>query len=142
MAFEFLGGELRCGRPWHPYGVEFALGNCEEEGQALNRFLEVPLGGNPPTDPVAEYDPVGWPTFNYWPRNRTLTHEQFYWRWLERGPRGRPAPDDQPAGRQHGPVPAVPGEEEQLQRDGRRAPAGPAAVRAAGLRRRPGRRSR
>jgi hypothetical protein len=28
MAFEFLGGELRCGRPWHEYGVEFALGSC------------------------------------------------------------------------------------------------------------------
>ncbi len=80
MAYEFLGGELRCGSPWHKYGVEFALGRCNE----LNGALEVPLGGQPPTDPVQKYDPVGWPTFSYWPQNHTLTHEQYYWRWLER----------------------------------------------------------
>lgn len=88
MAFEFLGGELRCGRPWHPYGVEYALGSCYEENNHLNGVLEVPLGGQPATDPVAEYDPVGWPTFAYWPQPRTLTHEQFYWRWLERAHAG------------------------------------------------------
>src|SRR5690606_27331037 len=30
MAFEFLGGEAHCGRPWHPYGVELALQDCED----------------------------------------------------------------------------------------------------------------
>jgi hypothetical protein len=83
MAFEFLGGELRCGRPWHEYGVEYALGDCREERNPLNGLLEVPLGGNP-AQYAATYDPVGWPTFRSWPRNRTLTHEQYYWRWLER----------------------------------------------------------
>ncbi len=84
MAYEFIGGELRCGQPWHPYGVEHALGNCVTDGQVLNSVLEVPLAGKEPTDPVAEYDPVGWPTFGYWPQHDTLTHEQFYYRWLER----------------------------------------------------------
>ncbi len=84
MAFEFLGGELRCGRPWHPYGVEFALGDCREKGNVLNSALEVGLAGQSPTDPVTTYDPVGWPTFGYWPQHDTLTHEQYYWRWLER----------------------------------------------------------
>jgi hypothetical protein len=88
MAFEFLGGELRCGRPWHPYGVEYALGNCLEEGNPLNSVLEVAVSGASPTDPVLAYDPVGWPTFSYWPQHRTLTHEQFYWRWLERAYHG------------------------------------------------------
>jgi microsomal dipeptidase-like Zn-dependent dipeptidase len=88
MAFEFLGGELRCGRPWHPYGVEYAIGDCREDGNIYNGILEVPLSGADPTDPVFAYDPVGWPTFEYWPRNRTLTHEQFYWRWLERAHHG------------------------------------------------------
>jgi hypothetical protein len=83
MAFEFLGGELRCGRPWHEYGVEFALGSCDDEKNSPNRLLEVPLGGNS-AEYAATYDPQGWPTFKSWPRNRTLTHEQFYWRWLER----------------------------------------------------------
>ena len=83
MAFEFLGGELRCGRPWHEYGVEFALGDCRKEKNPLNGVLEVPLGGNAPAY-AASYDSVGWPTFKSWPQNRTLTHEQYYWRWLER----------------------------------------------------------
>ncbi|HJR39741.1 MAG TPA: hypothetical protein VJ819_15265, partial [Nocardioidaceae bacterium] len=30
MAFEFLGGEVHCGRPWHPYGVQQALVDCED----------------------------------------------------------------------------------------------------------------
>lgn len=83
MAFEFLGGELRCGRPWHEYGVEYALGSCRDEKNPLNGALEVPLGGNTPAY-AASYDPQGWPTFKSWPQNRTLTHEQYYWRWLER----------------------------------------------------------
>ena len=87
MAFEFLGGELRCGRPWHEYGVEYAIGGCDKEGKPLNQFLEVPLGGNSP-EYAGSYDPVGWPTFATWPQPRTLTHEQFYWRWLERAHAG------------------------------------------------------
>jgi hypothetical protein len=87
MAFEFLGGELRCGRPWHEYGVEYALGDCKKENNPFNGLLEVPLGGNAPQY-AASYDSVGWPTFKSWPQNRTLTHEQFYWRWLERAHAG------------------------------------------------------
>ncbi len=84
LAYEFLGGKLRCGSPWHPYGVEFALGDCRKKGNVLNSALEVGLAGQEPTDPVQEYDPVGWPTFGYWPKHDTLTHEQYYYRWLER----------------------------------------------------------
>lgn len=79
MAYEFLGGELRCGSPWHRYGVEYALPNCDE----TNPFQFVAdtalgAGGGP------EYDGRGWPTFAYWPQPRTLTHEQYYYRWVER----------------------------------------------------------
>lgn len=84
MAFEFLGGKLRCGRPWDPYGVEYALPDCSKTGNPFNAVLEVGVAGKSPTDPVQAYDPVGWPTFGYWPQNDTLTHEQFYWKWLER----------------------------------------------------------
>jgi len=30
MAFEFLGGDVHCGRPWSPYGVEVALRDCPD----------------------------------------------------------------------------------------------------------------
>ena len=36
-------------------------------------------GGRAPT-----HDPVGWPTFKDWPHHDSLTHEQSYYRWLER----------------------------------------------------------
>ncbi|CAN5463207.1 hypothetical protein BH23ACT9_BH23ACT9_39250 [soil metagenome] len=82
MAFEFLGGRVRCGRPWHPYGVEFALVGCPEAGpDGRLLVLETVLSGR---DPVAGHDTVGWPTFNDWPKNDSLTYEQYYWRWLER----------------------------------------------------------
>ncbi len=84
MAYEFLGGKVRCGQPWHPYGVEYALGDCRKTGNVYNGALEVGLAGKSPSDPVGKYDPVGWPTFGYWPQHDTLTHEQYYWRWLER----------------------------------------------------------
>ncbi len=31
MAFEFLGGSLHCGRPWHRYGVAVALPDCNND---------------------------------------------------------------------------------------------------------------
>ena len=82
MAFEFLGGEARCGRPWHPYGVEYALVDCEDHAAGgRGAVLEVAVSGG---DPVNGHDTVGWPTFGYWPAHDSLTHEQYYWRWLER----------------------------------------------------------
>ena len=39
MAFEFLGGSAHCGRPWHKYGVEYALVDCPDHaaGRRLRR---------------------------------------------------------------------------------------------------------
>ena len=81
MAFEFLGGRVHCGRPWHRYGVEYALDDCPDhypngEGAVLENALS---GGSRPT-----HDPVGWPTFADWPAPDSLTHEQSYYKWLER----------------------------------------------------------
>ena len=80
MAFEFLGGKLHCGRPWHPYGVTKALPDCNEnlaEGTGTNIAGTV-LGAQPTTDQV------GWPTFNSWPAYNALAHEGTYWKWMER----------------------------------------------------------
>ena len=85
MAFEFLGGRVRCGRPWHRYGVTEALVDCPDHepggyGAVLEGFLNNDAIGGHPTD--------GWPTFSYWPKYNSLTHEQIYYRWLERAWRG------------------------------------------------------
>ncbi|MCW2998663.1 MAG: hypothetical protein JWN65_2212 [Solirubrobacterales bacterium] len=85
MAFEFLGGDLHCGRPWSPYGVTHALPTCSKDN-LVNQQGEIVvdnfLAGN--TNPAQPQDPVGWPTFKDWPEHRSLTHEQSYYRWLER----------------------------------------------------------
>jgi hypothetical protein len=77
MAFEFLGGSVHCGRPWHPYGVEYALVDCPDHATGV-AALETGLGGK------ERHDPVGWPTFKDWPDNKSLTHESSYYKWLER----------------------------------------------------------
>jgi hypothetical protein len=86
MAFEFIGGESRCGRPWHPYGVTYALVDCDDHEPGGNgAVLEQVLSGGTPGE---GHDTVGWPTFGYWPKYKSLTHEQVYYRWLERAWRG------------------------------------------------------
>lgn len=84
MAFEFLGGEAHCGRPWHEYGAPYALVDCEDHTVTggYGGVLESVLSGTP------SHDPVGWPTFEDWPAPNSLTHEGTYYRWLERAWRG------------------------------------------------------
>jgi hypothetical protein len=82
MAFEFLGGKAHCGRPWHPYGAPYALVDCpDHEPNGAGAVLENTVSyGNP----VGTHDTVGWPTFKDWPHHNSLTHEQSYYKWLER----------------------------------------------------------
>ena len=80
MAFEFLGGDAHCGRPWHRYGAPYALVDCPDHTVTggYGGVLESVLSGKP------HHDPVGWPTFKDWPAPDSLTHEGTYYRWLER----------------------------------------------------------
>lgn len=80
MAFEFLGGDVHCGRPWSPYGVEVALKDCvdHEATGGKGAVMEAFLSGKP------THDPVGWPTFKDWPAPESLTHEGTYYKWMER----------------------------------------------------------
>ena len=80
MAFEFLGGSAHCGKPWDRYGITHALVDCPDH-QAQVSPLEIALGGKP-------HDPIGWPTFKDWPAYNSLTHEDTYWKWVERAWRG------------------------------------------------------
>ena len=82
MAFRFLAG-AHCGRPWHRFGVEYALVDCpDHEPNGCAAVLETALGGDPC------HDPTGWPEFTDWPAPHSLTHEQSYYKWLERAWRG------------------------------------------------------
>ena len=80
-AYEFLGGDAHCGEPWNPAGPAAALVDCPDhypDGTAA--VLENALYG----DPLRKHDPVGWPTFKGWPAPASQTHEQTYYRWIER----------------------------------------------------------
>jgi hypothetical protein len=84
MAYEFLGGRAHCGRPFHGYGVEYALVDCPDHVATggYGAVLEAVLSEEP------SHDPVGWPTFKDWPAPNSLTHEGTYHRWMERAWRG------------------------------------------------------
>ena len=62
--------------------MEKALVDCPDHYPANGgaAVLENVLFGNP----ARPHDPVGWPTFKDWPHHSSLTHEQTYYRWLER----------------------------------------------------------
>ena len=80
-AYEFLGGDAHCGEPWSRYGAPAALVDCPDHyPNGAAAVLENVLYGNP----VRTHDPVGWPTFKDWPAPPSLTHEQTYYRWIER----------------------------------------------------------
>ncbi len=81
MAFEFLG-RIHCGRPWHRFGAPAALVDCpDHEPGGAGAVGENTLSyGNP----VGTHDTRGWPTLKDWPHHASLTHEQSYYKWLER----------------------------------------------------------
>ncbi len=86
MAFEFLGGRVRCGKPWDERGIAVALRDCPDHaGNGAGAVLENILSTG---SPLGTHDNSGWPNFRGWPRPESLTHEQVYYRWLERSWRG------------------------------------------------------
>lgn len=84
MAFEFLGGDAHCGRPWSPWGVTVALKDCLDHYATggYGAVLEDFLSGK------QHHDPIGWPSFKDWPAAGSLTHEGTYYKWMERSWRG------------------------------------------------------
>ncbi|MDX6603995.1 MAG: hypothetical protein QOF23_504 [Solirubrobacterales bacterium] len=80
-AYEFLGGDAHCAEPWSRYGVTVALVDCPDHyPNGAGALLENALYGNP----LRTHDPVGWPTFKDWPAPASQTHEQTYYRWVQR----------------------------------------------------------
>jgi len=87
MAFEFLGGRVICGRVWHPYGINAALQDCPDHKVAHGQgaVLEDVLSGQ---NPATGHATDGYPTFSFWPHYNSLTHQQVYYKWIERAWRG------------------------------------------------------
>ena len=79
-AYEFIGGRINYGDPFHKFGIDHALHDCEENHgpQGLTGVVEAV------TTDLTPHETQGWPSFNYWPRNNSLQHHQSYYRWIER----------------------------------------------------------
>ncbi len=82
ITYSYFGGDFHCGRPWHPYGIPYALPDCaDDEGpQGLvapaQNFFNSGL-------PLAPHDTEGWPTLGAWAHDN-VTYEAMYHRWVQR----------------------------------------------------------
>jgi len=77
------GGLVFGGEPFDRFGIVRALGQDAAEHGADGGQDST---GNLLRDgvPFGTHDTQGWPTFRGWPTHDTQTHEQVYYRWLER----------------------------------------------------------
>jgi microsomal dipeptidase-like Zn-dependent dipeptidase len=83
------GGDVFGGEPFDRFGVVRALGAATDAAvHGADGSLDVT--GNLLRDgvPFGTHDTGGWPAFAGWPTNNTNTHEQVYYKWLERAWRG------------------------------------------------------
>jgi microsomal dipeptidase-like Zn-dependent dipeptidase len=80
-ATNFLGGG-HYGVPFHRFGITEALKNCEAV-HGPNGTLDV-IGNVLSGDPTNVHDTIGWPSFLGWPTAKSLSHEQTYYKWIER----------------------------------------------------------
>jgi hypothetical protein len=80
-AFEFLGGDWHCGRPWHAFGIPFALPDCAPYEQGSNGQIESFIDYG---EPAHQHDTRGWPTFHDWPLPTDLAEEGDYYTGIKR----------------------------------------------------------
>ena len=81
-ATDFLA-DTHYGRPFHRFGVTHALGDCAER-HGPNGLQDYVGNVYAYSDPLRPHDTRGWPTFGEWPNRVSRTHEQTYYKWLER----------------------------------------------------------
>lgn len=82
-SYEFMGGKFLHGRPFHPYGIEHAL----PDGSGIHGpWGALDIIGNlmGENDINARHDTRGWPDFPSWPKHSTVSHQQAYYKWIER----------------------------------------------------------
>jgi microsomal dipeptidase-like Zn-dependent dipeptidase len=79
-AYEFIGGRVNYGDPFHPFGVDHALDDCavNHGPQGLTGLVEQVTSSPGP------HATEGWPGYEFWPRHNSLQHHQSYYRWIER----------------------------------------------------------
>ncbi|MBY5980824.1 ricin-type beta-trefoil lectin domain protein [Ferrimonas balearica] len=82
-SYEFMGGKLMHGKPFHRWGVSHALPDSEPihgPDGSLDLVGNLYAYG----DANFRYDTRGWPDFPFWPNHVQLTHSGYYYKWMER----------------------------------------------------------
>jgi microsomal dipeptidase-like Zn-dependent dipeptidase len=77
------GGQTLYGEPYDRFGVTEALGHDADE-HGPDGALDVTGNLLRSGSPAGTHDTHGWPTFAGWPTYDTYTHQQVYYRWLQR----------------------------------------------------------
>lgn len=80
-----MGGNAVCGSTFSKKGIADALKDCKNH---KNSLLENLTNGAAEHGPLDAHDTTGYPTFKDWPTYSSLTHQQMYYKWVERAWRG------------------------------------------------------
>lgn len=86
-SYEFMGGKFLHGEPFSPWGIETALRDSKEV-HGPNGSLDL-IGNLMGFDNISHtYDTSGYPNFPEWPARKSLSHMQYYYKWVERAHKG------------------------------------------------------
>jgi microsomal dipeptidase-like Zn-dependent dipeptidase len=77
------GGLVISGENFDRFGITVALGR-DEEVHGPDGSLDITGNLLKTGNPAGTHDTHGWPTFTGWPAFDTYTHQQIYYRWLQR----------------------------------------------------------
>jgi len=82
-SYEFMGGKMMHGKPFHRWGVEEAL-NDSSVVHGPDGSLDIIGNLYAYNDVNKRYDTRGWPDFPWWPNRQQLSHSGYYYKWIER----------------------------------------------------------
>ncbi len=88
MSDEGFGGNIVCGKTFSELGVADALKDCDNHKPDGSLALIENLTNRGGKGPFDKHDPVMWPTFKDTPHSDSMTHQQMYYKWVERAWRG------------------------------------------------------
>ncbi|KEI70021.1 ricin-type beta-trefoil lectin domain protein [Endozoicomonas elysicola] len=82
-SYEFMGGKMMHGEPFHRWGVEEALKDSKDI-HGPDGSLDIIGNLYAFNDVNFRYDTRGWPEFPFWPNHQSLSHMGYYYKWIER----------------------------------------------------------
>jgi microsomal dipeptidase-like Zn-dependent dipeptidase len=77
------GGQVISGESFHRFGITEALGH-DVDVHGADGSLDVTGNLLRSGNPAGTHNTQGWPAFSGWPTFDTYTHQQVYYRWLQR----------------------------------------------------------